>query len=229
MIFNPHLIKLHQEFARYNIGDSDFLIEHAASEIMHDIELLNITPKSILEIDPRAGHLSRKLSQQYPSARLTHTEDNATFELITSCMNFHWINEVEKHLRHIHSILTDDGKYVLNFAASGSLENLKHYLLQCEIEAGVGHSPHIIPFPKEDKVQTMFQQCGFKFVVVSTEKIELEYESPVRLMKDLKNMGENNALVGGGGVLPREVLKLPAGVFHDTINLVTVVAGKKAV
>lgn len=240
MIFNPHLIKLHHEFAAKNIGESDFLIEHAASEIMHDISLLNLTPQNILEIGPRAGHLSRKLKQQYPDAQLTCSDDSAThhnrFDLITSCMNFHWINEVEKHLRHIHSILTDDGKLVLNFAASGSLEHLKQHLLQCELYADIGHSPHIMPFPKEEKIQTMFQQCGFKFVVVSTEKIELEYETPIRLMKDLKNMGENNALVGGGGVLPRGVLKdKPSysaqardseNLFHDIINLVTVVAGK---
>ena len=232
MIFNTKLLKLHHEFARQHIDESDFLIEHAANEIMHDIALLNITPKTILELGPRAGHLSRKLAMQYPDTTRHSGLDpessalQTNFDLIVSCMNFHWINEVEKHLRHIHSILTDEGKYVLNFAASGSLENLKHYLLQCELESGTGHSPHIIPFPKEEKVQTMFQQCGFKFVVVSTEKIELEYENPVKLMKDLKNMGENNALVSGIGVLPRKALEWQDNAFHDVVNLVSVVAGK---
>ena len=239
MIFNPNLIKLHHEFASKYISESDFLIEHAASEIMHDIELLNVTPQNILELGPRTGHLSRKLATQYPNANRHFALDTephtfqTNFDLIVSCMNFHWINEVEKHLRHINSILIDEGKYVLNFAASGSLENLKHYLLQCEFEAGIGHSPHIIPFPKEDKVQTMFQQCGFKFVVVSTEKIELEYENPVKLMKDLKNMGENNALIDSGTALPKNILKnalsfsaTPRDMFYGIINLVTVVAGK---
>ena len=230
MIFNTELIKLHHRFASEHIGESDFLIEHAASEIMQDIALLNINPQNILEIGPRAGNLSRKLAEQYPHAQFTYAEDgdipDKQFDLITSTMNFHWINEVEKHLRFINSILTNDGKLVINFAASGSLENLKTYLLQCELRSGIGHSPHIIPLPKEEQSQRMFQQCGFKFIVVSTEKIELEYESPIKLMKDLKNMGENNALADHTSVLPRNVLTTPHAPFHDIINLVTVVAGK---
>ena len=230
MIFNPHLLKLHRKFAEKHIGESDFLIEHAACEIMHDIELLSTKPRNILEVDSRAGHLSRKLVEQYPNAKLIYAQENTfpegEFDLIVSSMNLHWINEVENHLRKLHSILADDGKLVLNFVSSGSLENLKQYLLRCEIEAGAAHWPHIMPLPKEDKVQTMFQQCGFKFVVVSTEKIELEYENPVKFMKDLKNMGENNALASGIGVLPRNVFTASKGVFYDAVNLVTVVAGK---
>jgi len=155
-----------------------------------------------------------------------YTLPDKPFDLIVSCFYFHWINEVEKFLRHIHSILTDHGKLVINFASSGSLESLKLFLLQLELESGVGNAPHIMPFPKEEKVQTMFQKCGFKFVVVSTEKVVLEYESPIRLMKDLKNMGENNALMGSRSSLPRSVLRPSAGIFYDMINLVTVVAGK---
>jgi NADH dehydrogenase [ubiquinone] 1 alpha subcomplex assembly factor 5 len=232
MIFNPHLIALHHEFAKNHIGDSDFLIEHAACELIDALALLNTTPHNILELGPRAGHLSRKLTIQYPNATLhstLNTESNnlhTHFDLIVSCMNFHWTNEVEKHLKYINSTLTDKGKYVLNFASAGSLENLKHYLLQCELDACIGHSPHIIPFPREDRIHTMFQQCGFKFVVVSTEKIELEYANPVRLMKDLQNMGENNALTGSGKALSRNVLQLGSGIFSDIINLVTVVAAK---
>ena len=230
MIFNQNILKLHREFAIKNIHDSDFLIEHAACDIIENIELLNIQPQSMLEIGRRAGNLSRKLAIQFPNAELTYAAENTISDkqcdLVVSCMYFHWINEVEKFLRHIHSILTDSGKLVVNFVSSGSLENLKLFLLQCELEAGVGHSPHIMPFPKEEKVQTMFQQCGFKFVVVSTEKIELEYEGPIRLMKDLKNMGENNALMGSSGILPRNVFTRNTGTFQDMINLVTVVAGK---
>lgn len=248
MIFNTHILKLHKEFAVKNLYKSDFLIEHAADEIIENIDLLNIKPQNILELGTRGGHLSTKIAARYPDSKLTLTEmvessaqsiittcnepiDFApcSLDLITSCMNFHWVNAPEKFLRNINEILTPHGKLVINFIGSGSLHNLAKFLIECEIEAKVAHRPHIMPLPKEEKIQTIFQATGFKFVVVSTEKIELEYENPIKLMKDLKNMGENNALLKGIFALPRCIYdrcKAQKAPFTDIINLITVVAGK---
>lgn len=244
MIFNKNILKLHRAFAIQNLHNSNFLIEHAANEIIENLELLNIQPQNILELGMRGGHLSRKLAAQYPHSKLTLTEmvesssasiltshdeldfEPCSFDLIVSCMNFHWTFEVEKLLRNINKILTEDGKLVINFVASGSLQSLAKFLIECEIEAKVAHRPHIIPLPKEEKVQTIFQATGFKFVVVATEKIELEYESPIKLMKDLKNMGENNALSSGIAALPKCVYTAQKTPFLDIVNLITVVAGK---
>lgn len=233
MIFDKNLIQLHHNYAKQNIGESDFLIEHAASSLIHDIQMLKMSPQSILELGPRAGNLSTKLRHkykdaQYFSANLEPDAFTQKFDLIISCMNFHWINEVEKHLRSILTALNEEGKYVLNFVVSGSLEHLKKHLITCEIEANIPHRPHIIPLPKEDKIQTIFTQCGFKFVIVTTENIDLEYRNPVKLMKDLKNMGENNALVQDITALPRSALSWKKGLFTDNIKLVTVVAGNNS-
>lgn len=232
MIFDPNILKLHRQFAAHNIGDSDFIMEHAADDIMQSLDLLNLQPKIILDIGSYVNNIPNKLSTKYPGVKIIHaSEDNLpseTFDLIVSSMNLHWVNEVEKHLRHIHSILTAEGKLITNFALSGSLDNLKKYLIECETDSKVAHSPHIIPLPKEDRVQSIFQQCGFKFVVVSVEKIELEYKNPIDLMRDLKKMGQNNALAGLSAILPKSVIKNAQKIdnFCDVINTVTVVAGK---
>lgn len=235
MIFNKKILRLHREYAKKNIYQSDFLIEHAVSGIMENIELLALQPKYMLEMGSKSSHLVQKLSMQYPDAELISTEDEEidfapdTFDLIASTMHFHWVDGVEKYLRNLRQILTLEGKLVMNFIASGSLINLAKFLIECEEEAGLGYRPHIMPLPKEEKVQSIFQHTGFKFVVVSIEKIELEYENPITLMKDLKNMGENNALFHDISALPKNVLSkcnAQKSPFLDVINLITVVAGK---
>ena len=245
-LFNQKILELHREFAIKNIHKSDFLIEHAARDIMENLELLGM--RSNVDIHFRhSGILLAKYSESHEIPGQARDDEcdsrndvawleiacsdvalyNEQFDLILSCMNFHWSNDVLGDLQQLCKLLTPTGRLVMNFVGSGSLENLKKHLLECELKAGIGHSPHIIPLPKEEKVQGLFQQVGFKFVVVGTEKIELEYKNPITLMKDLKNMGENNAIASGIGVLPRNVFDWDSSeVFCDVVNLITVVAGK---
>lgn len=232
-LFNEHILRMHQQFAMENIHKSDFLIEHAACDIIENLDLLDMHPKRILEIAPRAGHLTKKVKEKYgqqscyQKSKSYNLVTSQPFDIILSSMNFHWSNDLLDDLQRMHQNLTPAGRVVMNFVGSGSLENLKKYLLECELKANFGHSPHVIPLLKEEKVQGLFQQAGFKFVVIGVEKIELEYTSPITLMRDLKNMGENNALTSGIGILPRNVFEWNSGeLFYDTINLITVVAGR---
>ena len=41
----------------------------------------------------------------------------------------------------------------------------------------------------------LLQRAGFNLPVVDTDGVEVRYENPMKLMKDLKGMGENNKVL----------------------------------
>ena len=84
---------------------------------------------------------------------------------------------------------------------------------------------HIIPLIPAENIYKLFQEAGFKFIVVNTQKLELEYDNPIRLMQELKNMGENNAMANNIAPLPRAILDYK-DKFKDTVTLVTIVVRK---
>jgi hypothetical protein len=84
---------------------------------------------------------------------------------------------------------------------------------------------HVIPLIPAENIYKLFQEAGFNFIVVNTQKLELEYDTPIRLMRELKNMGENNAMTNNIAPLPRAIFDYK-DKFEDSVTLVTVVARK---
>jgi SAM-dependent methyltransferase len=252
-IFDKNLWQKHRDFAACNIGDSDFIFRYAVDDIVSNLELLDLKFRDILEIGSRFGMLSSSLIDLYPNASITATEiskemirknisvknvinindeeldfSENSFDLVVSCMNLHWMNDIQGFLKNIRFWLKKKGYLVLNFIASGSLDELKRYILDCEIKSGVGHVPHIIPLIQEDKVYMLFQNQGFDFIVVGRDQIELEYNNPVSLMRDIKRMGENSCIITDYKPLPRYIFSYDSSkAFFDKINLVTVVASEQ--
>jgi hypothetical protein len=78
-----------------------------------------------------------------------------------------------------------------------------------------------------DKLYMIFQEAGFKFIVVARIEMDLEYDHPIKLMKDLKNMGENNALCSNILPLPKQILSSKIEEpFKDQLTFVTLVVKK---
>jgi len=238
MIFDYNKLKIHREFAFQNIEQSSFLIEHAEDIIKDNIDQLSwdfSAQNKVLEILPRRRDLSSFLLSKGASLTTHHlppeqSDDTLPFQdqsmdLIISTFNLHFVNDVRTLLKSIHNILKPQGVFIANFAVDNSLSNLKKLIIEHEAKAGIGHCAHTIPFIASEKIYLLLQEADFKFIIVNRENIILEYNSHIDLMKDLKNMGENNAMVNAANSLPKSILQEPEPI-KDEIILATIIVKK---
>ena len=117
----------------------------------------------------------------------------ASFDLVTSSLAFHWINDLPGTLLQLRHILKPDGLLLVNLFAGETLEGLRIALLEAESEIENGASPRISPFADPRDLAGLLQRAGFALPVVDSDRITVDYPDAWKLMRDLRAMGETNA------------------------------------
>ncbi len=116
------------------------------------------------------------------------------YDLIVSLLDLQIIDDVEIYLRNIHAHLADDGLMLVAFIGANSFEQLRQAWLEAESEIYGGASARIAPFIDIKQAGNLLQNCGFTLPVIDIEHYELSYFSPIKLMKELKNLYASNPL-----------------------------------
>ena len=151
------------------------------------------------------------------------------FDLISFPLGLHKINDVQNFLQQTSYLLRDDGIFIGNFIGGESLKSLRYKLFEAEEKARLPHYPHIAPFIHFDHVVMLLQNAGFAEIIVDYENIDLEFQSPIKLMYALKEAGESNVLADIANYsLPKKVYSALAIVntFFDRLQLISFTASK---
>ncbi len=117
------------------------------------------------------------------------------FDLIMSNLSLHWVNDLPGTLLQINRCLKPDGLFIGTMFGIESLRELRQSLSDAEMEVDGGLSPRISPFADVRDAGMLLQRAGFTLPVVDADAITVSYENPLKLMKDLKGMGENNKVL----------------------------------
>jgi SAM-dependent methyltransferase len=117
-----------------------------------------------------------------------------SFDAVLSCLSLHWVNDLPGALIQAREALKPDGLLLAALLGGGSLRELRHALLHGEMEAAGGASPRVSPFAELRDAAGLLQRAGFAMPVADFDEITVTYESPLGLLKDLRGMGETNAL-----------------------------------
>lgn len=137
-------------------------------------------------------------------------------ELILSCLNLHWVNDIPGCLVQILRSLKPDGLFMGAVFGGETLFELRAAMLKADMDVRGGISPHISPFMDVRDAGALMQRAGFSLPVVSTERITVNYSDAFALMKELKNMGENNALIKGfKGLTSKRLMMKVAENYHQ--------------
>lgn len=115
-----------------------------------------------------------------------------SFDLVQSSLVLHWTNDVVGFLLSAKHVLRPDGFFVANFFGGDTLFELKKIFLETDKNA---ISPRISPFIDIKDAGMLLQRAGFALPVADSEKIEVSYKNMFELMRHLKKIGENNALI----------------------------------
>ncbi len=157
-------------------------------------KLLKNPPKSVVRADlsgrasPSPGEMPVVLDEEEIPFKAR------TFDLVLSNLTLHWVNDLPGALLQIREVLKEDGLLLACLLGGETLSELRKSLLYAEAETSGGASPRISPFADVRDAGDLLARAGFAMPVADVETLTVNYQHPLVLMKELKAMGENNAL-----------------------------------
>jgi SAM-dependent methyltransferase len=117
------------------------------------------------------------------------------FNLIVSALALHWVNDLVGSLIQIRRALAPDGLFVGALLGGATLTELRRSLLAAETELAGGAGPRVSPFVDAADGAGLLQRAGFALPVVDSDLVTVRYDHPLKLLADLRAMGETAALV----------------------------------
>lgn len=117
------------------------------------------------------------------------------FDLAVSILTLHWTNDLVGALVQIRRILKPDGLFIGALFTGSTLTELRQCLLRAEDEMTGGAAPRVAPFADGPDLAGLAQRAGFTLPVVDIDRICVRYDHPLKLMADLRAMGETSVLM----------------------------------
>lgn len=234
-IFSRDLIKKRRERIATNFTNHAFLNQEISARLIDNLQDIKRDFKTILNMNGHDQLIKHALPQSLilkQDLALTMIKNSSCFalqadeelipiqnqclDLVLSCLNLHWVNDLPGTLVQLLSCLKPDGLFIAAMLGGETLTELRQAMMKADIDHLGGISPHISPFIDVRDAGALLQRVGFALPVVSTERITVTYTDAFALMKELKAMGENNALIkrSKGLSSPKLMMKV-AEVYHD--------------
>lgn len=117
-----------------------------------------------------------------------------SFDLILSPLSLHWTNDLPGALIQLRRALKPDGLLLAALFGGATLNELRQSLLEAESEIEGGVSPRVSPFAEIRDSGGLLQRAGFALPVADTDTITVTYANPLKLLADLRGMGEQNTV-----------------------------------
>ncbi|MEM1146236.1 MAG: methyltransferase domain-containing protein [Pseudomonadota bacterium] len=141
-----------------------------------------------------------------------------TFDLVASVLSLHWVNDLPGLFLQVRQILKPDGLFLACLFGGGTLHELRAALIEAESETTGGVSPRLSPLPGLQDMAGLLQRAGFALPVADTERVVVRYAHPMKLLYDLKGMGEQAAFAETPGQhrrpLSRRILSRMAEIYQ---------------
>ena len=134
-------------------------------------------------------------------------------DLLIHALCLHWANDPVGQLVQCRRSLQPDGWFMGLMFGGQTLQELRACLAQAEADLTGGLSPRILPMGEIRDLGALLQRAGFGLPVADSFTTTVRYRDAFHLMRDLRAMGEGNALA--------ERLRRPTrrGVFQRAAEL----------
>ncbi|KAH9045451.1 S-adenosyl-L-methionine-dependent methyltransferase [Lactarius pseudohatsudake] len=147
--------------------------------------------------------------------KLLDTIPRNSQEAIVSCLSLHWVNDLPGVLVQIKEALRPDGVFIGAIFGGDTLFELRTALQLAEVEREGGISPHISPMADPRDMSNLLSRAGFNLLTVDVDEVKIRYPSMWELLDDLRDMGENNAIIGRRHLLRRDTLAAASAIYKE--------------
>ncbi len=215
--FDSHLIRQRRARAAAGYGEFNFLKTLVAGELGERLLDSNRSFETGLDIGSHRGEVRQPLLATGKLARLIHTDSvdamvrqapaprivmdeerlaiaPSSIDFVTSALVLHRLNDLPGALIQIRQALRPDGLFVGAMFGGETLTELRAAFSEAEAQIEGGISPRVAPFADVRDMGGLMQRAGFALPVVDADRHAVTYETPFALLRDLRGMGETNAL-----------------------------------
>jgi SAM-dependent methyltransferase len=140
----------------------------------------------------------------------------ASLDLVVSTLGLHWTNDVVGALVQVRQALKPDGLFVGALLGGQTLTELRQSLVAAESEILGGAGSRVSPFADMQDAASLLQRAGFALPVADLDRVNVTYAHPLKLMADLRQMGETSVLADRHPrALTRTVLARAAEIYVE--------------
>ena len=215
-LFDRRAWRMHRDRAARS-GCVDFLHAEVASRLVDRLEDVGGRFRTAIDVGAQSGALSRAL-ERHPGIEWVVAADpsfeflargagdrvaadpelvpfrEASFELAISCLALHWVGDLPGALVQFRRILKPGGLFLAAMFGGRTLVELRTALFEAELAEEGGVSPRVSPAADLADVAALLLRTGYAMPVADAEAITVTYSDALALMRDIRGMGETNAL-----------------------------------
>lgn len=182
---------------------ADFLHAEAAAEIEERLAEVNrsFTRPAIVTGWPAlwARLAAGRLARSVPAPRIVADAPvldlaSGAHDLILHAMALHWADDPVGQLIQCRRALAPDGLLIAVLPGGQTLATLRACLAEAEVALTGGLSPRVLPMGEIRDLGGLLQRAGLALPVADSLPLTASYADARALMRDLRAMGEGNAL-----------------------------------
>jgi SAM-dependent methyltransferase len=217
-VFDRVQVRRQRDRASATVADHGFLLDESAARLLDRLDDMTRRFPLALDLGCHDGSFGRRLLKQGRVDALISCDlaprmaglatfpavagdEEAlpfaaeSFDLVASNLSLHWVNDLPGALVQINRALKPDGLLLASMLGGETLSELRRCLIEAESSEEGGASPRVSPFAEVRDAGSLLQRAGFALPVVDIDSIAVTYADPMRLLADLRGMGETNATV----------------------------------
>ena len=208
MIHDRKIARIKRERSFKNNPESKLFFNEYSQDMFERIELINTTFEKGLALGFRNINLKKsknishlKLAELGISQNIDFVCDEeflpikkSSLDIIISFFNLHSSNDIPGILFQINQSLKPNGLFIGCLFVGDTLKELRFCLAKAEEEITKGISPRISPFADLQDLSNLLQRANFNLPVADIDRHKVTYDNPIKLMNDLREMGETNIL-----------------------------------
>lgn len=240
-LFDRDLHRKRLDRAASGYAGADFLQRRAAYDIAERLAPIMRTFILAVDLSARGGAFAQALVEEAPGKvetlieadlsgrmlagrgglRVAADEERLPFapgslDLIVSTLGLHWTNDVVGALIQARLALKPDGLFIAAFLGGITLTELRQSLVAAESEILGGAGSRISPFADLQDATGLLSRAGFVQTVSDVDKVTVTYEHPLKLLLDLRQMGETGVLADRHPKkLTRQLLNRMAEIYFE--------------